>query len=425
MKKIITLIFFLSFSFFIFYKIFSFDIAVYLICFASAVGFVFQSYWAHKLNIWLNTNNIHDIPEGYGVWSEIFSKLYKLSRLEEKSKKELNLTLEQFIAAAEAMLDGVIAINQNNEILWCNKPAQSMLKINLKKNYKQPINYVFRNTAFSDYLEIGEYDETVKILDQDTRKTIEIKVTPFRNNMRLITARDISQLISNEKIRKEFVSNFSHELKTPLTVIVGFLETLESNNAKIDKETLQIFSIMSNQALRMKKLLDDLLLLSNVESNQLQNRDAKIDVYSLFKKIKNEIALIDKKEHQINFSINDKINLKGSAIEVESAFMNLITNAIRYSEVNKEIRVTWDIEAMQPTFTVKDSGIGISKTHLSRITERFYRIDADRSRDTGGTGLGLSIVKNVITQHNGRLEIKSNLNQGSTFKLIFPKERIL
>ena len=425
MKKIITLIFFLSFSFFIFYKIFSFDIAVYLICFASAVGFVFQSYWAHKLNIWLNTNNIHDIPEGYGVWSEIFSKLYKLSRLEEKSKKELNLTLEQFIAAAEAMLDGVIAINQNNEILWCNKPAQSMLKINLKKNYKQPINYVFRNTAFSDYLEIGEYDETVKILDQDTRKTIEIKVTPFRNNMRLITARDISQLISNEKIRKEFVSNFSHELKTPLTVIVGFLETLESNKAKIDKETLQIFSIMSNQALRMKKLLDDLLLLSNVESNQLQNRDDKIDVYSLFKKIKNEIALIDKKEHQINFSINKKINLKGSAIEVESAFMNLITNAIRYSEVNKEIRVTWDIEAMQPTFTVKDSGIGISKTHLSRITERFYRIDADRSRDTGGTGLGLSIVKNVITQHNGRLEIKSNLNQGSTFKLIFPKERIL
>ncbi|MBL6685920.1 MAG: phosphate regulon sensor histidine kinase PhoR [Methylophilaceae bacterium] len=425
MKKIITLIFFLSFSFFIFYKIFSFDVAVYLICFASAVGFVFQSYWAHKLNIWLNTNNINDIPEGYGVWSEIFSKLYKSSRLEDKSKKELNLTLEQFIAAAEAMLDGVIAINQNNEILWCNKPAQSMLKISLKKNYKQPINYVFRNTAFSDHLETGEYDETVKILDQGTRKTIEIKVTPFRNNMRLITARDISQLISNEKIRKEFVSNFSHELKTPLTVIVGFLETLESNKSKIDKETLQIFSIMSNQALRMKKLLDDLLLLSNVESNQLQNRDEKIDVYSLFKKIKNEIALIDKKEHQINFSINKKINLKGSAIEVESAFTNLITNAIRYSEANKEIRVTWNIEAMQPTFTVKDSGIGISKTHLSRITERFYRIDSDRSRDTGGTGLGLSIVKNVITQHNGRLEIKSNLNQGSTFKLIFPKERIL
>ena len=138
MKKIITLIFFLSFSFFIFYKIFSFDVAVYLICFASAVGFVFQSYWAHKLNIWLNTNNINDIPEGYGVWSEIFSKLYKSSRLEDKSKKELNLTLEQFIAAAEAMLDGVIAINQNNEILWCNKPAQSMLKIILKKITNNP-----------------------------------------------------------------------------------------------------------------------------------------------------------------------------------------------------------------------------------------------------------------------------------------------
>jgi two-component system phosphate regulon sensor histidine kinase PhoR len=208
-------------------------------------------------------------------------------------------------------------------------------------------------------------------------------------------------------------------------VIVGFLETLENSKSKIDKETMQIFGMMTDQAIRMKKLIDDLLLLSNVESNQLQNRSEKINIEKLFLKINKEIALIDQKEHLIEYKINKGINLKGSSKEIESAFLNIITNAIRYSGANKKILVSWNIESKQPTFTVIDNGIGVSKKHISRITERFYRVDADRSRNTGGTGLGLSIVKNVITQHQGKLEIKSDLDKGSTFKLIFPKERIL
>ena len=425
MKKIIKSIFLWFISFVVIYEIIGFTNAVNLICIAALSAYFFYKYWANTLNDWLDKKNIAQIPEGNGVWSEIFSKLYKSYRADERSKKELNLTLEQFIAAAEAMLDGVIAINQNNEILWCNKPAQIMLKINLKKNYKQPINYVFRNTDFSNYLDKEIYEETIKILNQENQQTIEIKITPFRSNMRLITCRDITQIISNENIRKEFVSNFSHELKTPLTVIVGFLETLENSKSKIDKETMQIFGMMTDQAIRMKKLIDDLLLLSNVESNQLQNRSEKINMEKLFLKINKEIALIDQKEHLIEYKINKGINLKGSSKEIESAFLNIITNAIRYSGANKKISVSWSIESKQPTFTVIDNGIGVSKKHISRITERFYRVDADRSRNTGGTGLGLSIVKNVITQHQGKLEIKSDLDKGSTFKLIFPKERIL
>jgi len=188
---------------------------------------------------------------------------------------------------------------------------------------------------------------------------------------------------------------------------------------------MQIFGMMTDQAIRMKKLIDDLLLLSNVESNQLQNRSEKINIEKLFLKINKEIALIDQKEHPIEYKINKDMNLKGSSKEIESAFLNIITNAIRYSGANKKILVSWNIESKQPTFTVIDNGIGVSKKHISRITERFYRVDADRSRNTGGTGLGLSIVKNVITQHQGKLEIKSDLDKGSTFKLIFPKERIL
>ena len=310
MKKIIKSIFLWFISFVILYEIVGFTNAVNLICLAALSAYFFYKYWANTLNDWLDKKNIAQIPEGNGVWSEIFSKLYKSYRADERSKKELNLTLEQFIAAAEAMLDGVIAINQNNEILWCNKPAQTMLKINLKKNYKQPINYVFRNTDFSNYLDKEIYEETIKILNQENQQTIEIKITPFRSNMRLITCRDITQIISNENIRKDFVSNFSHELKTPLTVIVGFLETLENSKSKIDKETMQIFGMMTDQAIRMKKLIDDLLLLSNVESNQLQNRSEKINMEKLFLKINKEIALIDQKEHLIEYKINKGINLK-------------------------------------------------------------------------------------------------------------------
>ena len=166
MKKIIKSIFLWFISFVIIYEIVGFTNAVNLICIAALSAYFFYKYWANTLNDWLDKKNIAQIPEGNGVWSEIFSKLYKSYRADERSKKELNLTLEQFIAAAEAMLDGVIAINQNNEILWCNKPAQTMLKINLKKNYKQPINYVFRNTDFSNYLDKEIYEETIKILNQ-------------------------------------------------------------------------------------------------------------------------------------------------------------------------------------------------------------------------------------------------------------------
>lgn len=412
------------FSSFILYKFFGFEIAIIIISLLLFFFYLINIYWVNKLSNWLKNRKIKDLPQGYGIWTKIFTQLYKTYRQEEKSKKELNLTLEQFIAAAEAMLDGVIAINKQKEILWCNKPAQEMMNINLKKNYKTPINYIFRNTQFTNYLERNNYDETIKISNLEKKQTIEIKITPFRSNMRLITCRDISQTIFNENIRKEFVSNFSHELKTPLTVIIGFLETLESNNKKIDKNTKKIFSLMTNQAICMKKLIDDLLLLSNVENNHLQNREEKIDINKLLKKIKKETTLIDNEKHILQFSIDTEINLKGSLIEVESAFMNLITNAIRYSEKGKIIMINWKLINGDPIFEVIDQGIGIQKKYLARITERFYRVDEDRSRDTGGTGLGLSIVKNIISQHQGKIEIISEPNKGSTFRLIFPKERL-
>jgi len=298
-----------------------------------------------------------------------------------------------------------------------------MLAINPKKDYNQPINYIFRNSDFSNYLAKENYEASINIYNSANKLDIEIKAAFFGENHKLITCRDLTSLNKIENLRKDFVSNFSHELKTPLTVISGFLETLEDRKT-IDAKSKKIILLMSAQAHRMKKLIDDLLLLSNVESDYLHNRSEKIIMKDMFNKLKKEVSLIDKQQHKIIYSINNKINIYGSSTEVYSAFINLLTNAIRYSDKEGEINVTWNKINNDAIFQVTDKGIGIPEEHVMRITERFYRVDEDRSRESGGTGLGLSIVKNVMHQHQGEIRVASELNVGSSFKLIFPTERI-
>ena len=221
----------------------------------------------------------------------------------------------------------------------------------------------------------------------------------------------------------EFVSNFSHEIKTPLTVILGFLETLEIQSNKNSSEKKMI-SMMNDQAYRMKNLIDDLLLLSQVESNQDINRSEKINVSSLLNNIKRGLIKPSIKKQKFKYSIDSKLHVYGAKREIESAFSNLINNAIRYTPIKGEISVQWNIINGLAIFEVTDSGIGIPEKDLKRISERFYRVDPDRSRETGGTGLGLAIVKNIIIQHQGEMKINSEINVGSSFKLIFPKDRI-
>ena len=288
-----------------------------------------------------------------------------------------------------------------------------MFNINRKKDYNQPISYIFRNTDLSSYLLKEDYEKSINIHNPTNKIDIEIKATFFGDNHKLITCRDLTLLNKAENLRKDFVSNFSHELKTPLTVISGFLETLEDQKT-IDAESKKIISLMSKQAFRMKKLIDDLLLLSNVESDYLRNRSEKIIIKDMFRKIKTEVTLVNQEKHNIIYSINNEINIYGSISEVYSAFMNILTNAIRYSGDAGEIKVSWNKINNDAIFEVTDNGIGIPEEHLTRITERFYRVDEDRSRESGGTGLGLSIVKNVMSQHQGDVRIASELNTGSS-----------
>jgi|TARA_B110000503_G_scaffold140889_1_gene232969 two-component system, OmpR family, phosphate regulon sensor histidine kinase PhoR len=411
------------FLYFLLAAIFNEKIAVIAILLAGGIYISSHLYWIYKLNKWIDSPNLTNLPNGTGVWINIFAKIYRSYREQKKSKTQLTTTLDHFIMAAEAMNDGIVAINESNEILWSNKKAQKMLSINPKKDNNQPINYIFRNTEFINYLEKENYTDSINIENSSNNQHLEIKVANFGSNQKLVTCRDTTEIKENEDIRKEFVSNFSHELKTPLTVISGFLETLEDRRT-LDEDSIKIVSMMSRQAERMKKLIEDLLLLSNVESSASVNRSEKISTKELIKKLKIEVSLFDKKKHKISYIIDETINIYGSRNEIFSAYINLITNAIRYTNESEKITISWGKVNSDAVFEVTDSGIGISSKHLSRITERFYRVDEDRSRDSGGTGLGLSIVKNVMLKHQGEIKIMSEPNKGSSFKLVFPSERI-
>ena len=382
-------------------------------------------FWIHRLNKWLKNPNLSTIPDGSGIWEEIFSTLYREYRKQKKSKSELTTTLGRFMTAAEAIPDGIVALNQNNEIEWCNKPSEKMLGINLSKDINQPINFLLRESSFIEYLSDNKYNDSLKLISwRNTSRSFEILLVPFGASQKLLICRDITQIEKNDSIKRDFIANVSHELKTPLTVITGFLETLSDMKNEFNEKTYSYLQMMIEQSDRMKKLVDDLLQLSSIESNAAAAENKEIDMHHLFKRLEKDSDLISGKLHKINMSIKENITLLGYEKEIYSAFLNLLSNAIRYTEKGGLINVIWDIENQKPYFEVQDSGIGIDEKLIPRLTERFYRINPDRSRITGGTGLGLSIVKHVCIRHQAQIEITSQVGKGSQFKIIFPQERL-
>lgn len=403
----------------------SLEVASFFFISCLIVYLLLHVYWIYRLNKWLKSPNLSTIPNGSGVWEEIFSTLYQEYRKQKRSKSELTSILGRFMTAAEAIPDGIIALNQNNEIEWCNKPSERMLSINPAKDLNQPINYLLRETRFTEYLNDNKDGATLKLISwRNTGKSFEILLVPFGINQKLLICRDITQLEKNDFIRRDFIANVSHELKTPLTVIIGFLETLSDMKNEFNEKTRTYLKMMVEQSDRMKKLVDDLLQLSSIEFNTLPAEKKEIDINQFFKNLKKDADLVSKKTCKLNLSINKNVILLGYEKEIYSAFLNLITNAIRYSKKNGMVNIVWDTKDHQPYFEVQDYGIGIDEDLIPRLTERFYRIDANRSRNSGGTGLGLSIVKHVCIRHQAQMEITSQIGKGSQFKILFPRDRL-
>lgn len=386
----------------------------------------YQVYWMHALQHWLTKPVLSKIPIGSGVWEDVLAQVYKSHRKNLRQQTQLTAELARFRHAASALPDGIVVLNGNNEIEWCNAPSETYLGLDIQKDLNKPINYLVRHQKFLDYLNEAEYDEIlpVKIQSQSSDKTLELQIVHYGKQQKLLICRDVSQLERIDTIRRDFIANVSHELRTPLTVVGGFVETLMDMDGAVPESTRTYFEMMQDQTARMKTLINDLLVLSQIESNVQTPNNETINMDHLLQGLVSDAQALSQEKHSIHLHATPHLHLSGDVSEIQSALSNLVSNAIRYSPDGGDIHITWELDMQKPTFSVQDQGIGIEKQDIERISERFYRVDKGRSRLTGGTGLGLSIVKHILTRHQATLLIESEIGQGSTFRVTFPIDRL-
>ncbi|OAM51894.1 phosphate regulon sensor histidine kinase PhoR [Methylovorus sp. MM2] len=391
----------------------------------SVLYLISHLYWLHRLLKWFKNPELAFMPVGLGAWEEVFAAIYHEQRLHNRSQTQLTSALDRFRHAASALPDGVVLLNGNDQIEWCNPKAEKQLGLSMKTDAGQQISYLVRHTSFIEYLQAQHYPEPIKLESlRQPGTTLEIQIVPFGLNQKLLLCRDISQLEKLEHMRRDFIANVSHELRTPLTVVGGFIETLIDMDGAIPDSTRGYFAMMQEQTGRMRHLIEDLLTLSQLENAQTMPEDSEIDVVALLHMVMHEGQSLSNGKHTLTLEADSTLGLIGATEELHSAFGNLVSNAIRYTPEGGEIHIFWKSRGPYGIFGVRDNGIGIDQKHIDRLTERFYRVDRSRSRETGGTGLGLSIVKHILTRHQARLEIESDLGNGSTFSAVFPKERL-
>lgn len=366
------------------------------------------------------------LPDSSGQWGDVFARLMRLMRDQNQSYQQVNLALERLQRATSAMPEGVVIMDEMDRIEWCNPVAEKHLGIDSKLDAGQHITHLVRQTQFTEYLAASNYSEPL-IMRQSRHQglTLSLQFVPYGDKQKLLISRDVTRLERVQTMRRDFVANVSHELRTPLTVIGGFLETLSEERAPDVETNKWALTLMTDQTKRMQRLVEDLLTLSRLEDTENQVREANIDIPEMARELYHEAQSLSGGRHVINLNLDTDAKLLGSKDELRSAFGNLVSNAIRYTTDGGEISLNWAIRDGQGVFSVQDSGIGIDSEHLPRLTERFYRVDRGRSRETGGTGLGLAIAKHVLTCHQAKLEIVSDPGKGSCFSACFPAVRLI
>jgi two-component system phosphate regulon sensor histidine kinase PhoR len=378
----------------------------------------------HRLDQWLVTRKV-DLPEARGTWGNIFYQIYRLQRRNRKRKRKLTDMLRRFQNSTAAMPDATVVLNAQHRIEWFNKAAIKLLGLQTQ-DINTPINNLLRHPHFTDYLYRDPHsikESSIKIPSPlHSEHILRIHLVPYDTNMRLLIARDVTEVQHLEQVRQDFVANVSHELRTPLTVITGFIETMQDSieNQEL-KEWEHPLNLMAQQASRMQNIVNDLLLLSRLESEVPQNLRKVVDIPKiLLNIIQDAIALSGNQQHLIESFVDQNLKIYGQPDELTSAFSNIVFNAVRYTPAGGRISIRWYHDDFNGYFSVEDTGEGIAEQHIPRLTERFYRVDVGRSRDHGGTGLGLAIVKHVLQRHHAKLHIHSQLSKGSTFTCTFP-----
>lgn len=374
-----------------------------------------------RLDRWLAAGRKGSTPETWGLWGDVFSKIYRLQQSNRKRKRRLKKILRAFQESTAAMPDAGLVLGPNSEIQWWNDAARSLLHLRSPRDVGLRIDNLLRHPRFLKYFS-GEMEaESVEIPSPlDDNVILNLRVVSYGRNQRLLVMRDVSQLYRLERVRRDFVANVSHELRTPLTVIRGYLETLaEADNLPAERRKA-LFKVMEQQSHRMEQLLEDLLLLSRLEIQGESPDMSAIAVPEMLREIREDALLVSGGNHAIALTADSDLWLMGAANELRSAFGNLVNNAINYTPPGGRITLRWFCDDAGPCYEVSDTGVGIEPQHLPRLTERFYRVEDSRSRDTGGTGLGLAIVKHVLERHKGHLEVESSPGKGSVFRCRFP-----
>jgi two-component system phosphate regulon sensor histidine kinase PhoR len=387
---------------------------------------VFHLRQLEALDYWLADSNGRAVPDGPGLWEEIFARLNKMVRQHRKEYEQRVAALQHMEQATSALPEGVAILDEAYRIEWCNPLAEQHFGLDSKRDIGQQITYLARQPEFVQYLAMHEFSEPLVLSGaRQDGLTLSIKLIPYGGNNLLLISRDITHLERIETMRRDFVANVSHELRTPLTVVNGFVETLHDMPNLENSMARRALQLMGEQTHRMERLVDDLLTLSKLEDTLNVLQEEAVEVSGLLRSLHQEGQSLSAEKHTLRLELANSCALLGNADELRSAFGNLISNAIRYTPQGGEILVSWHEQGEQPVFSVQDSGIGISPQHISRLTERFYRVDTSRSRETGGTGLGLAIVKHIASRHQARLDITSEEGKGSTFSIVFPASRRL
>ena len=376
------------------------------------------------LRRWASRSLAESVPEGTGVWQEVFTLLYRRQRAEIAERRKLAHTLARSRQAGRALPYGVASLDSEYRIVWCNDSCEAHFGIDAEADVGQPITNMVREPEFVKYVTAQDFSKPMQLRTGREGLVLSVQFVPYVESQRLLLSRDITQGIRLETMRRDFVANVSHELRTPLTVLVGFLETVRE--LKLDPERSRDYlNLMAEQSRRMQRIIDDLLTLSTLESAPEPPRDERVDVALLLSRIHSEAVALSAGRQRITLDTDPGFDLVGAESEIASAFGNLASNAVRYTPSGGEVRLIWRSSQKGAEFTVEDTGVGIESEHIPRLTERFYRVDRGRSRETGGTGLGLAIVKHALARHQATLEIESTPGTGSRFTAKFPARRVI
>jgi two-component system phosphate regulon sensor histidine kinase PhoR len=373
------------------------------------------------LSGWLDNPDSEKLPDGWGAWTDIFSRLYRLRRDDEKNRTELVEWLARFRQAMSLLPDGVVIMDDVLFLEWCNPAAERHLGLKNSRDKGMRVTNLIRSPDFMDYIILGRYEHPLTLTLRERK--LFVQIIPFENRRQILVTHDVTESERIEMMRRDFIANASHELRTPLTVINGFLE-IASSQANLDPPTRAAhLKLMTEQGHRMQNLVEDMLTLTRLESIDYPLRPERVAIGSLLDQILEEAKALSAGRHTIAVEANGP-DVRGSTDELRSAFGNLASNAVRYTPDGGSITLSWRMGKNGPQFAVRDTGIGIQAEHIHRLTERFYRVDKSRSRETQGTGLGLAIVKHVLLRHDAVLSIESKPEQGSTFIVTFPMSAV-